>query len=70
MARRVIVKYMNHSEDFHRMTDRHIRSLVKIWAVDDQNVDEDLAELQRRLKVTAGGLDQLLAAHFNCNLLK
>jgi hypothetical protein len=60
LARRIVVRFQNSSEDFHRVTDRDIRSLVKIWSVDDQNIDEDLAELQRKLKIAAGGLDQLL----------
>ena len=65
LARRAIVKYQNFKEDFHRLTDRHIRSLVKIWSVDDQNFDEDLAELQRRLMANEQScelLDQLLQA--------
>ena len=61
LVRRAIVRYQNSTEDFHRLTDRHTRRLVKIWSVDDQNIDEDLSELQRRLKITAGGLDQLVA---------
>ena len=50
MYRRAIVKYRNANENLDRVTDRGIRSLVKIWSLDDQNVDEDLAELQTRLK--------------------
>ena len=63
LARRAVVKYQNSTEDFHRVSDRHVRSLVKIWSIDDQNIDEDLAELQRRLMATAQScdlLDQLL----------
>ena len=65
LSRRAIVKYQNFKEAFHRLTDRHIRSLVKIWSMDDQNIDEDLAELQRRLMTTGEScdlLDQLLQA--------
>ena len=63
LARRAIVRYQNSTEEFHRVSDRHIRSLVKIWSLEDQNIDEDLAELQRRLMTTAQScdlLDQLL----------
>ena len=63
LARRAILRYQNPQENFHRVSDRHIRSVVKIWSVDDQNVDEDLAALQRRLRLTVRGaelVDQLL----------
>ena len=63
LARRAVVKYQNFKEEFQRVTDRHIRSLVKVWSMDDQNIDEDLAELHRRLSTTQQGcdlLDQLL----------
>ena len=49
LARRAIVRYKNFKEEFHRVTDRSIRSLVKIWSCDDLNIDDDLAELHKRL---------------------
>ena len=57
LARRVIVRYKNFKENHHRTTDRSIRSLVKIWSCDDLSIDDDLAELQRRLSKTAAGMD-------------
>ena len=65
LSRRAILRYKNFKEAFHRVSDRHVRSVVKVWSVDDQNVDEDLAELQKRLRKTNRGeelVDQLLAA--------
>ena len=59
LARRAVVKYQNFKEEFQRVTDRHIRSLVKVWSMDDQNIDEDLAELHRRLSTTQQGCDLL-----------
>ena len=59
LARRAVVRYQNPSENFHRVTDRHIRSLVKIWSIDDQNVDEDLAELLKQLQATGETCDLL-----------
>ena len=59
LARRAVVRYQNPSENFHRVTDRHIRSLVKIWSIDDQNVDEDLAELQKQLQANGENCDLL-----------
>ena len=53
LARRAILRYQNYKEDFSRVTDRHIRSVVKVWSIDDVNVDEDMAELQRRHRVTS-----------------
>ena len=49
LARRAIVRYKNFKEEFHRVTDRSIRILVKIWSCDDLNIDDDLAELNKRL---------------------
>ena len=55
LVRRVIVRYQNAKEEFHRLTDRNLRKLVKIWSCDDLNTDEELAELQRRLRETGKG---------------
>ena len=54
-ARRAIVRYQNKNEDGKRTTDRHVRSLVKIWSVDDQNFHDDLVELERLLKSSSVG---------------
>ena len=59
LARRAILKYQNYKEDFPRTTDRQIRSVVKVWSIDDVNVDDDLAELQRRLKKSSSVAEQL-----------
>ena len=37
------------------MTDRNVRSLIKIWSCDDLSIDDDLAELHRRLCSSARG---------------
>ena len=47
--RRVFVKYQNEREDFGRMTDRSVRKLVKLFSIDEHHVDEDLAELQKKI---------------------
>ena len=60
IIRRVIMKYQNSNKSFHRMTDRSIRSLVKIWSCDDLNVDEDLAYLQKKLSGIPGVRDLLV----------
>ena len=52
LVRRVIVRYQNAKEDVHRLTDRNLRRLVKIWSCDDLNTDEELAELQKKLRET------------------
>ena len=71
LARTAMVKYQNFKEDFKRLSDRAIRSLVKIWSVDDQNFDVDLAQLQRRLMADEQScdlLDQLLQGGPGCGL--
>ena len=63
LVRRVIIRYQNAKEEFHRLTDRNLRRLVKIWSCYDLNTDEELAELQKRLRGTARGrelIDQVL----------
>ena len=55
LSRRVIIRYQNASENHHRLTDRGIRSVVKVWSCDDQNIDEDLQELQKRLESFPAG---------------
>ena len=58
-----MVRYKNFKEDFHRLTDRNIRSLIKIWSCDDLSIDDDLADLQRRLKHTESGGDLVKQVH-------
>jgi hypothetical protein len=49
-VRRVIVKYQNASEfPVPQLTDRAVRQLVKIFDVDEYVLQDDLAELMRRL---------------------
>ena len=64
LARNAIVKYQNASENFARFTDRSVRSLVKIWDIEDQNVDEDLGKLEAKLK-NAFATSEILANVIN-----
>ena len=48
-VRRVIVKYHNASEAGPQLTDRAVRTLVKIFDIEEYILQEDLAELLRRL---------------------
>ena len=43
LARRAVVKYRNTDENTWRTTDRSLRRLVKLWSLDDQNLEEDIA---------------------------
>ena len=49
LIRRVVVKYFNETEKNARMTDRAVRSLVRIFSIDELCLSEDLAELQKVL---------------------
>ena len=49
LIRKVVVKYQNHGEDNPQFTDRHVRKLVKLFNIDEHQVQEDLAELQKRI---------------------
>ena len=47
--RRVIVKYFNGTDPHPKLTDRAVRSLIKIFSIDELCLAEDLAILQKRL---------------------
>ena len=49
--RRVIIKYRNSGENFDRTTDRSVRKLVKIFSIDEFQVQDDLKELERRMNL-------------------
>ena len=49
LIRKVIVKYQNFKEAEPRFTDRSVRKLVKLFNVDEHQVQEDLDELQKKI---------------------
>ena len=49
LIREAVVVYRNHKESFNRLTTRAVRSLVRIFSVDEDCIQEDLAELQKRI---------------------
>ena len=54
IIRKVTIKYRNANESRDRSTYRSVRNLCKIWSEDDWNMQDDLAELARRLKTLDG----------------
>ena len=77
IIRRVTVRYCNASEDQPRFTDRSIRSLVKLFNVEDGGWREDMEKIRKKLAVCgiAIFLDQASptavsssASNVNCNL--
>ena len=59
IVRKLDIKYRNASETQDRTTQRNVRTVCKIWSIDDWNIQDDLAELLLRLKQIDGG-DQLV----------
>ena len=49
LVREATIVYRNHGETFNRVTNRAVRSLVKIFSIDEGCIQEDLAEVQRRI---------------------
>ena len=49
LIRKVVVKYQNHGEQHPQFTDRHVRKLIKLFNVDEHQVQEDLTELQKKI---------------------
>ena len=56
--RKVIIRYQNSGETQPRLTERAIRSLVKIYDIEEYVLQEDLAEVMKRL-VRYEGLEDL-----------
>ena len=50
LIRKVVIKYRNASESKDRTTRRNVRTVCKIWSVDDFNLQDDLVELHSRLR--------------------
>ena len=49
VVRRVCVKYINHTEDKPRYTDRAVRNLVRLFNVEDSYFMRDMAEVERMM---------------------
>ena len=47
LVRRVWVQYQNFGENSPRFTDRSVRSLIKLFHIDDQNWQDDMAEVEK-----------------------
>ena len=54
IIRNVDVMYRNSQEDFNRITNRAVRTLVKLFALDENCIQDDLAVLQRRIDRLSG----------------
>ena len=54
LIREATIAYRNHSETFNRMTNRAVRSLVKLFSIDEDCIQEDLAVLQKRIDRMSG----------------
>lgn len=50
--RRAVIKYYNYGEKNPHFTDRSVRTLVKLWSLDESCLFDDLKELQTRLTRT------------------
>ena len=49
LIREVTVAYRNYKESFDQLTNRAVRSLVRIFSIDEDCIQEDLAKLQKRI---------------------
>ena len=50
LIRKVVIKYRNSTESQDRTTRRNVRTVCKIWSIDDFNLQDDLTELHSRLR--------------------
>ena len=58
LIRRAIIKYQNHGEERPQLTDRHVKKFVKLFNVDEYQVQDDLDELQKKINQIGGRADQ------------
>ena len=56
-----MIKYYNAMEDQPQFTDRSVRTIVKLWSVDEACLMDDLGELQRRYDNREAGHEHLEA---------
>ena len=62
LIREAVVAFRNHSEAFNRLTNRAVRSLVRMFSIDEECIQEDLARLQKRIDaLNSGGINQQVA---------
>ena len=58
LIRRPIIKYQHHGEERPQLTDRHVKKFVKLFNVDEYQVQDDLDELQKKINQIGGRADQ------------
>ena len=49
VIRRVIIQYQNSSDQVRRDTERSVRNLIRLYSVDDPDLQADLSTLQKRI---------------------
>ena len=54
VIRKVVVRYQNSKEEFTRVTERSARTLIKLWSIDDPDLQSDLAKVQARIEELQG----------------
>ena len=67
VIRKVTIRYTNAGQDGYRTTDRAVRSLVRLFSVEDSYFIEDMAEVERRMEAI-NSEDGAVAANIVINL--
>ena len=67
VIRKVKIRYINSTEDDFRYTDRAVRSLVRLFSIEDSYFIEDMAEVEKRME-SLNNEDGTLAANIVINL--
>ena len=67
MIRKVTIRYTNAGQDGYRTTDRAVRSLVRLFSIEDSYFIDDLAEVEKRMEAL-NSEDGALAANIVINL--
>ena len=62
VIRRVIIQYQNSTEEVKRDTERSVRNLIRLYSVDDPDLQADLSTLQKRINELEGTVNTLDSA--------
>ena len=68
LVRRVSVQYQTHGENFPRFTDQSVRSLKKLFHIDDQNWQDDMALVEKLINELQKDKDGNIMRCAKCDL--
>ena len=68
LVRRVSDQYQNHGENFPRFTNQSVRSLIRLFHIDDQNWQDDMALVEKLINELQKDKDGNIMRCAKCDL--